>query len=35
MTTSRLEALISMTPVFGSYLLSFVYIGIYWNHHLF
>src|SRR5579863_9223083 len=31
-----LEALRSMVPVFLSYVLSFVYVGIYWNnrHHL-
>ncbi len=27
------SALISLWPVFLSYLLSFVYIGIYWNNH--
>jgi TMEM175 potassium channel family protein len=32
-----LAALGSMLPVFSSYLLSFIYVGIYWNnhHHLF
>lgn len=32
-----IEALRSLLPVFLSYVLSFVYIGIYWNnhHHLF
>lgn len=32
-----LEALRSLIPVFLSYILSFVYLGIYWNnhHHLF
>ena len=32
-----LEALIPLLPVFISYLVSFIYIGIYWNnhHHLF
>ena len=32
-----LEALIPLLPVFISYLISFIYIGIYWNnhHHLF
>ncbi len=31
------EALIPIVPVFFSYLISFIYIGIYWNnhHHLF
>ena len=28
-----LEALRSMVPVFLSYVLSFVYVGIYWNNH--
>ena len=34
---SNLEALKSLIPVFLSYILSFIYIGIYWNnhHHLF
>jgi uncharacterized membrane protein len=27
------EALIPLLPVFSSYVLSFVYIGIYWNNH--
>ena len=26
-------ALVSVLPVFGSYVLSFVYVGIYWNNH--
>lgn len=31
---ATLEALHPVIPVFVSYLLSFVYIGIYWiNHH--
>jgi uncharacterized membrane protein len=32
-----LDALRSVTPVFLSYVLSFVFVGIYWNnhHHLF
>lgn len=31
------EALLALSPVFISYVLSFLYIGIYWNnhHHLF
>jgi uncharacterized membrane protein len=30
----RLEALAPLIPVFLSYVLSFVYVGIYWtNHH--
>jgi uncharacterized membrane protein len=28
-----IEALRPLTPVFLSYLLSFVYLGIYWNNH--
>jgi uncharacterized membrane protein len=27
------EALQALVPVFGSYVLSFVYVGIYWNNH--
>ncbi len=30
---ASLEALIDLWPVFLSYLLSFVYVGIYWNNH--
>ena len=32
-----LEALRPIVPVFASYVLSFIYVGIYWNnhHHLF
>lgn len=32
-----LKALLSKTPVFLSYVFSFIYVGIYWNnhHHLF
>ena len=29
----RLEALAPLIPVFLSYVLSFVYVGIYWNNH--
>lgn len=31
------EALVALSPIFVSYVLSFIYIGIYWNnhHHLF
>src|SRR6476646_1175405 len=29
----RLEDLVPLLPVFLSYLLSFVYVGIYWNNH--
>lgn len=34
---ASIEALVSLSPVFLSYVLSFVYVGIYWNnhHHLF
>ena len=34
---NELTALIGLLPVFLSYLLSFIYVGIYWNnhHHLF
>lgn len=33
----RLEGLLPVAPVFLSYVLSFIYVGIYWNnhHHLF
>jgi len=27
------EALLELWPVFSSYILSFIYIGIYWNNH--
>jgi len=27
------EALLPLLPVFLSYVLSFVYVGIYWNNH--
>ncbi len=30
---SDLSALLPLLPVFLSYLLSFVYVGIYWNNH--
>src|SRR5689334_2270312 len=30
---ASLEALTGLVPVFLSYVLSFVYIGIYWNNH--
>lgn len=29
----RLDALNALIPVFFSYVLSFVYVGIYWNNH--
>lgn len=28
-----IDALVSLMPVFFSYVLSFVYVGIYWNNH--
>jgi TMEM175 potassium channel family protein len=28
-----LEALLPVLPVFLSYVLSFIYVGIYWNNH--
>jgi uncharacterized membrane protein len=30
---SGLAAIWPLAPVFGSYVLSFVYVGIYWNNH--
>jgi uncharacterized membrane protein len=30
---SNLESLLPLLPVFLSYVLSFVYLGIYWNNH--
>ncbi len=30
---TRLDALVPVLPVFLSYVLSFVYVGIYWNNH--
>ncbi len=30
---TSLDSLLKMTPVFISYLLSFIYLGIYWNNH--
>src|SRR5262245_12343582 len=29
----RLEDLVPVVPVFLSYVLSFIYVGIYWNNH--
>ena len=29
----RLEELLPLVPIFLSYVLSFVYVGIYWNNH--
>ena len=31
--TDGLEALVSLFPVLISYILSFLYVGIYWNNH--
>jgi uncharacterized membrane protein len=31
--SERIEALAPLLPVFLSYVLSFVYVGIYWNNH--
>lgn len=28
-----IEALLQIVPVFLSYVLSFIYVGIYWNNH--
>lgn len=35
--TAQLTDLVALVPVFSSYVLSFIYAGIYWNnhHHLF
>lgn len=30
---SSLHALLELAPVFMSYVLSFIYVGIYWNNH--
>jgi uncharacterized membrane protein len=30
---SEIEALLPLWPVFLSYVLSFIYVGIYWNNH--
>ena len=29
----RVEDLVPLVPIFLSYVLSFVYVGIYWNNH--
>lgn len=29
----RLDALVPLVPVFTSYVLSYLYVGIYWNNH--
>ena len=31
--SATFDALLSVTPVLGSYVLSFIYVGIYWNEH--
>ena len=31
--SDRLEALLPLLPTFLSYVLSFIYVGIYWNNH--
>lgn len=31
--SEHIEALVPLIPVFFSYVLSFVYVGIYWNNH--
>lgn len=31
--SAQIEALIPVFPVFLSYVLSFIYVGIYWNNH--
>lgn len=30
---ASIEALLPLAPVFLSYVLSFLYVGIYWNNH--
>ena len=30
---TNLASLSPIIPVFGSYVLSFIYVGIYWNNH--
>ncbi len=30
---TEFSALIELAPVFGSYVLSFIFVGIYWNNH--
>src|SRR6185369_2044289 len=34
---ASVDSLVALLPVFSSYVLSFLYVGIYWNnhHHLF
>jgi uncharacterized membrane protein len=31
--SDRIEALLPIVPTFLSYMLSFIYVGIYWNNH--
>ncbi len=31
--SENIKALLTLVPVFISYVLSFIYIGIYWNNH--
>ena len=31
--SKELSALLPLVPVFISYILSFIYLGIYWNNH--
>lgn len=31
--TTSLEGLVGLGPIFLSYVLSFIYVGIYWNNH--
>lgn len=35
--SADIDSLVPLAPVFGGYVLSFIYVGIYWNnhHHLF
>ncbi|HKX87139.1 MAG TPA: TMEM175 family protein, partial [Flavobacterium sp.] len=30
---TNFEALLQLFPIFVSYILSFIYVGIYWNNH--
>ena len=31
--STELSALVALSPIFISYVLSFIYVGIYWNNH--
>ena len=33
LSTAPLVPLVPLAPVFLSYVLSFIYVGIYWNNH--